>query len=95
MPKFIIEDDLHAELQGEFATLEEVLRELRRRAEIPWDQEPNVAPCQGWATCGRIYVIYEVEVDPDGGWRELRHGKALEISKDGVVWHETFNPSAA
>jgi hypothetical protein len=94
MLKFIIEDELHAEHHGEFATLEDALHELRRRAEIPWDREPNVAPCQSWATCGRIYELIEYDEGSDGGGRQLRRSKALEISKDGVIWHEPFGSLA-
>ena len=94
MVKVVIEDELHAELQDEFATLDDAVRELRRRAAIPWDSEPNIAPCQSWATCGRIYELIEYE-DTDGSAKQLRRMKALEISKDGVVWHEPFGPSTA
>lgn len=45
MARFVIEDDFHAEQSGEFATEHEALAELRRRAELPWDKEPNQAPC--------------------------------------------------
>jgi hypothetical protein len=91
MLKFIIEDELHAEQHGEFATIEDAICELRRRAEIPWDRKPNVAPCQSWATCGRLYELIEYDDGPDSG-KQLRRRKALEISKDGVVWHEPFGP---
>jgi hypothetical protein len=94
MATFVIEDELHAEHHGEFASLEDAVRELRRRAEIPWDREPNVAPCQSWATCGRTYEVIEYD-ETDGSERQLRRMKALEISKDGVVWHEPFGPSTA
>ncbi len=94
MPRFVIEDELHAEHHGDFAALEDAVRELRRRADIPWDGEPNVAPCQSWATCGRTYEVIEYD-DTQSPWRELRRTKALDISKDGVVWHEPFGPSTA
>ena len=94
MATFVIEDELHAEHQGEFAALEDAVCELRRRATIPWDREPNVAPCQSWATCGRIYELIEYDGSGDSV-KQLRRMKALEISKDGVVWHEPFGPSTA
>ena len=43
IPMFIIEDERHAEQQGQFASLKEALGELKKRAAIPWDQAPNVA----------------------------------------------------
>jgi hypothetical protein len=55
---FVIEDELHAEPQaGEFRSLADAVAELKRRALVPWDQEPNRAPCDGWRTCGRSYEI--------------------------------------
>jgi hypothetical protein len=69
MPKFVIEDELHAEQHGEFSELEDAVLELRRRAEIPWDHEPNKAPCQNWPTCGRTYEIIEFD-DTQTPWKE-------------------------
>jgi hypothetical protein len=93
MSQFIIEDELHAEQHGEFATFEDAVRELRRRADIPWDHEPNLAPCQSWATCGRAYEV--IEYDSQNLPKQLRRMKALDISKEGIVWHEPFGPSKA
>jgi hypothetical protein len=57
---FVIEDELHAEPQaGEFRSLADAVADLKRRALVPWDQEPNRAPCEGWRTCGRSYEIVE------------------------------------
>jgi len=42
---FVIEDGSHAVPQGEFDTLRAENYELRRRAIIPWDADPNLAPC--------------------------------------------------
>jgi hypothetical protein len=83
---FVIEDEAHAERSGEFASRDEALAELRRRAAIPWNEEPNQAPCMSWRTCGRRYEIveYEVEARP---WKELRRERALDISAAGVNWH--------
>ncbi len=86
---FVIEDELHAEPQGEFATFEEALAELRRRAAIPWDQEPNVAPCSSWMTCGRSYDI--VEYDPaQQPWRVIQRVPVLEVAADGIKWASEF-----
>jgi len=47
---FIIDDESHCEYQrGEYATFAEALAELKRRAAIPWDVEPNRAPCSAGA----------------------------------------------
>jgi hypothetical protein len=58
---FLIEDEIHAEPQGQFASFDEAMVELTRRAEVPWDQPPNVAPCLSWKTCGREYVVIEYD----------------------------------
>jgi hypothetical protein len=59
---FVIEDEAHAEEQGRFLSRAETIAELKRRAEIPWDREPNVAPCTNWAQCGRRYEPVEYDV---------------------------------
>ena len=86
MTKFVIEDELHAEWQGEFASEQEALVELRRRAQLPWDQPPNQAPCMSWRTCGRDYYVIEFD-DSREPWRELKRTKVLEISASEVKWH--------
>jgi hypothetical protein len=84
---FVIEDELHAELQdGEFPTLEAAMAELQRRAAIPWDQPPNVAPCMSWRTCGRIYEVIEYDSAVDST-RQIRRIPVLEVSAQGVRWH--------
>ncbi len=83
---FIIEDEQHAEPQaGEFELIADAVAELKRRAMLPWDQPPNVAPCLSWRTCGRTYEIieYDTSVRP---WKELRRISYLEVSCAGVQW---------
>ena len=83
---FIIEDELHAEHQdGTFGSFEEALAELKRRANLPWDQAPNVAPCTSWRTCGRNYEIIEFD-DSTSPWKQLSRVPALEISAKGAKW---------
>jgi hypothetical protein len=83
--KVCIEDEIHAELQGEYASVEEAMAELKRRALIPWDHPPNCAPCTSWKTCGREYLLIEYD-DTQTPWKELRRMAMLEISAAGVVW---------
>ena len=86
MPKtFVIEDESHAEQIGEFLSLEAAWAELQRRALIPWNQRPNIAPCMSWQTCGRTYEIieYETSVTP---WHEVRRIAALDVNAGGVAW---------
>jgi hypothetical protein len=86
MPKiFVIEDQGHAEHRGEFASLQGAWRELERLSRIPWDQSPNIAPCQSWRTCGRDYEILEYETSSTPWVHAQRHA-GLEISAKGVIW---------
>jgi hypothetical protein len=76
---FVIEDELHAEPQGEYPDREAALAELQRRARIPWDQEPNLAPCLSWRTCGRNYEVIHYD-DKQSPWKELSRISVLEVS---------------
>jgi len=91
---FVIEDERHAEPQGEFATLEEAVAELRRRAGIPWDKDPNRAPCTSWQTCGRAYEVIEYDVTRSP-WQEIRRMAALDVSPSGVRWSVGFEDERA
>lgn len=86
---FVIEDDLHGELQdGQFATRQDAISELKRRAKIPWDQAPNKAPCQSWRTCGRNYAVIEYD-DSCSPWKELSRIYVLKVFATGVMWKMT------
>jgi hypothetical protein len=87
---FRIEDERHAEPQeGDFGTWEEALAELRRRAAMPWDKAPNVAPCTNWKNCGRTYEIIEYDT-ASTPWKELQRIAALEVTADGARWLSQF-----
>lgn len=81
---FVIEDEIHAETD-EFPTREAAMSELRRRAKIPWDEQPNRAPCQSWRTCGRRYVLIEYD-DSCFPWRAMSCQSMLEVSASDVIW---------
>lgn len=83
---FVIEDELHAEPQGEFSSFEQATEELKLRSTISWDLSPNRAPCQNWMNCGREYVVIEYD-DGQFPWKELQRVAALDISAAGVKWH--------
>ncbi|KAA3607145.1 MAG: hypothetical protein DWQ01_15695 [Planctomycetota bacterium] len=85
--RYFIEDEIHAEPISEHATLEAAIIELERLAGVPWDDEPNRAPCTSWRTCERNYEILEVETSPDSR-KILRQIPALEVSAKGVVWND-------
>ena len=90
---FKIEDDIHSEPQdGEFASFEEALAELRRLAELPWDTQPNVAPCAEWRDCGRRYEIVEYD-NSSLPWQELQRTEVLEVSARGIRWLDRSDSS--
>ena len=68
---FVIEDEIHCDWHGQFARLVDAVAVLRRRATLPWDEAPNVAPCMSWETCGREYAIIEFD-DAQSPWKELQ-----------------------
>jgi len=76
---------MHSEWQGRFLSIKDALAELRVRAEIPWNQEPNIAPCTNWKNCGRKYEVVEFD-DHALPWREIRRYPLLDISASGVSW---------
>jgi hypothetical protein len=84
-----IEDELHAELHGQFTTIHDAIAELRLRAHVPWDQTPNRAPSISWKTCGRAYAVIEYDNDCSP-WKELRRLAVLEVSASGVKWSHGF-----
>ena len=87
---FVIEDEIHAEPGGKYASFDEALAELRRRSGISWDQPPNQAPCTNWRTCGRRYLIIEYE-DSGVPWEELRRVYVVDVSSSGVTWAAGFD----
>jgi hypothetical protein len=82
---FVIEDERHAEPQGQFASFAQAIAKLKQLASVPWDESPNRAPCTNWRKCGRTYEIIEYD-DSYRPWKELRRAAALEISGAGVKW---------
>ncbi len=89
MRKFSIEDDVHAEWQGDFETFDAAIIELQRRAALTWDAPPNQCPCTGWKTCERIYTITEFIVG-DETFTPQNLYEVLSISSRGVKWLKGF-----
>lgn len=80
---FVIEDELHSESTGEFETLKDAIDELHRLSKIPWDEEPNKAPCISWMTCGRHYEIIEYD-NSTKPWKEVNRINGFEIRAIGI-----------
>lgn len=83
--RFIVEDEIHAEVIGEYESLAEAWEELKRRAAIPWDQIPNLAPCGNSLECGRSYEIVECDVSSKP-WTEVKRIAGLDVSVEGIDW---------
>lgn len=83
---FVIEDEAHAGPQeGRFQARQQAIAELERRAAIPWNEEPNRAPCTNRLNCGRRYELVEYD-DTTLPWKELSRNLILDISAAGVRW---------
>lgn len=82
---FVIEDEQHAELCGEFLSYNLALKELEYRATKSWEESPNQCPCSNWEKCRRCYEIVEYETS-QFPWKELRRIPIFTISADGVLW---------
>lgn len=83
---FAVDDDTHSEAMSKHDTFEEALAEIKRLATLPWDSEPNMAPCANWRNCGRRYDIVEFEMSSNERWRERSRTPILEVNADGVFW---------
>jgi len=90
---FVIEDELHTEPQDQYPDCAAALEELHRRARIPWDKEPNMAPCVSWQTCGRKYELIHYD-DKQSPWKEVSRIRVLEVSADGTKWADDFGIKA-
>ncbi|HEY3813302.1 MAG TPA: hypothetical protein VGL66_08740 [Caulobacteraceae bacterium] len=82
---FVIEDEFHCELIGEYSTRGEAVAELRRLTDLRWDEEPNQAPCTSWRTCHRDYELIEYD-DSTTPWRTVHRSPALKVSAQGAEW---------
>jgi hypothetical protein len=84
--RFIIEDETHSEQMSEHGSLEAAQLELARLEALPWDKQPNLAPCGSWETCGRNYVLIEGENIGDE-WRQISRTPMFDISAKGILRH--------
>lgn len=82
---FVIIDDWHIEHFGGFGTLAEAHAELRRIAQIPWDEAPNVCSCMRWRTCERRYHVVEYDTSSIP-WKRLSDEPFLRVSAEGICW---------
>ena len=86
MTVFVIEDEFHAEWQGQFQSFDAAFAELRTKASIAWNETPNRCPCTSWKTCCREYVVVEFD-DRVSPWKETGRTPVLGVNASGVTWH--------
>lgn len=81
--RFVIEDQIHAEMVAEFDDEASAIQEVRRLFALPWDALPNRAPCGNSPTCGREYElqVFDTATTP---WRLVRSQAALNVSAEGA-----------
>jgi hypothetical protein len=82
---FVVEDERHAEPIGEFDSRADAQAELRRLADLAWDEAPNLCPCMSRRTCGRRYHLIEYDTSWTP-WRQIGNAALLEVSAKGTVW---------
>ena len=87
--RIIIEDSIHCERIEEYESFDEAVVHLEQLANLPWDQEPNRAPCTGWRKCGREYQVIEYD-DSSNPWRVVREADVLKVSASNVEWVPGF-----
>ena len=85
MKLFVIEDEFHAEPQGEFKNYNSAFEELERRTKIPWDEKPNKCPCSSWRDCHRHMQIVEYDTSSEP-WEEINTTYIYSISSSGIEW---------
>ena len=83
----MIEDEVHAEVIGEFDNWDMALDELTRIAGVPWGSPPNRPPCSSSATCERCFELidYDTSMTP---WSVRRRAYLLRVSAGKVEWLE-------
>ena len=89
---FTIEDTRHSHLWLNYSTFELALAEIQRRVSMPWDAEPNKAPCTSWRTCGCSYVVnkWDITITP---FKRLKTTSIVEIDSEAVRWEPDFAPT--
>lgn len=87
MTVFVIEDEFHAEWQGQFHSSDAAFAEVRTRASVAWEETPNRCPCISWKTCGRDYVVIEFD-DQVSPWKEISRTLVLSVNASGTTWQD-------
>ena len=83
---FVIDDENHAEQWDGFDSFDGALEQLKKWASEPWDEKQNRAPCTGWRSCGRKYLIVEYNDGSGRSWKQLSRVPVLEVSAAGSRW---------
>lgn len=83
--KYQIEDEIHAEIHGDYLNFNDALNEIISISKQSWNEEPLFPPCTSAQTCEREYHIrkYDASIIP---WRELENIPILHISATEKNW---------
>lgn len=77
---------MHYDTVGEYGSFGEAMECIRTLTGIPWNEEPNVAPCASGETCSRLYVINEYDTSTIR-WKYISTTEPIvDISAKGVTW---------
>lgn len=85
----VIEDSIHCERIAQCDSFEEAIERLQQLSQLPWDQEPNRAPCTSWRKCGREYQVIEYD-DSASPWKVVREADVLKVSASNIEWVPGF-----
>jgi len=82
---YIIEDQIHAEIIGEFESLESAQQEIQRIVKVPFGIGSNRCPCTNWNNCKRSYELikYNKTRNP---WNEISRKEIFSISRNGIEY---------
>jgi len=89
---FVIAEDMHAEIDGDFGTFDEALDELRLRVRGSFDEEPLLPPCTGRRECKRDYHVREY--NNDDPTKLVSEVAVVMVTAEGVTWAPGFLPPA-
>lgn len=90
----VIEDSIHCERIDQCESFEAAVARLEELARLPWDQDPNRAPCTSWRKCGREYQVLEYD-DSAIPWKLVRGADVLKVSASAVEWVPGFEEAWA
>ena len=83
---YVLEDDLHAEVLGEFPTRAAAIDAARQRVALAWDSPENQAPCMSWRGCGRYVDLIVLDRSEQLPLGVVTREQLFEIDANGARW---------